>query len=102
MRESKHIETPYIAFKINDNTISPQLCNKYAQIAIIETGNHEENVATINFIVQACNNHDALVDALKKIIASVVFPACETCNSQYSLDGETVEALKQALADATK
>jgi len=82
---TEHTKTPWRvspdwcdieSFHTDDNTVQFGICQLYAD---------ESSRANAEFIVKACNNHDALVRALERLIKDFTIhaPAAEqTCRFQ--------------------
>lgn len=44
----------------------------------------------------------SLLAALKAVYASVAYPSCDRCNTQFAIDGKTAILIRTAIAKATK
>lgn len=65
MSESKHTPTPYAA---EENRVFQVKCNMF-RIAICTSNiaDYSEEAANAKFIAKACNSHDALLAACRKV-----------------------------------
>ena len=102
--KTKHTETPWKVKGNNIDIMAPDVAIGELLVAKVTHDGHDalEVQANAQFIIKAVNNHDALVEALQKLVLAVD----PVINSKaLGLEPFFVEPIKQAwlaIANATK